>query len=95
MPDSTRIGPDEWKVRCEVFDHLKPFALHLQFQKPVAIGDKVRQSHGFLAQIVAARFDTRQIEDLVDQVQQVVSAFKDVAGWSYCRAPKSIVRPRQ
>ena len=46
----------------------------------MAVGNDVHQRHRFLVQFVAAGLDPRQIENLVDEIEQVNARIMDVGG---------------
>ena len=51
-----------------------------QLQQMVAVGNDMHQRHRFLVQFVAAGLDPRQIENLVDEVEQMDARIVDVGG---------------
>ncbi len=46
----------------------------------MAVRDDMHERDGFFVELVAAGFDARQIEDLVDQIQQMHAGVMDVGG---------------
>ena len=49
-----------------------------QLQQMMAVGDDIDHRHRFLVELVAAGLDARQIEDLVDEVEQMDAGIMDV-----------------
>ena len=64
----------------ELQHHLQALALGAQCQQTMAVLGDVDEPHRLLVQLVAAGLDARQVEDLVDELQEVAAAVVDVAG---------------
>ena len=45
----------------------------------MTIGDDMDQRNGLLVELIPAGFDPRQIEDLIDQIQEVYAGVMDVS----------------
>ena len=74
------VAPDP---RHALFEHLvdgDAAAGRAQFQQMMAVGHDMHQRDRFLVEFVAAGLDPRQIENLVDQVEQVDAGIMDVGG---------------
>ena len=74
------VGPDARQIAVELLDDGDVAPLGAHRQQVAAFLDHAGQRHRFLFQLVAARLDPRQVEDLVDQHQQMLAARMDVVG---------------
>ena len=74
------IGPHDGEIGGPLFHDVDSFAFGAQLQQAVALVGDVGEPHRLLVQLIAARLDAREVEDLVDEMQQMPAALQDVAG---------------
>ena len=80
LADGTLVRPELRQVRLERLDDRQALALGPEPHQTVAILDHVGERHWRLMQLVAAGLDATDIEDLVDEIEQVLTALMDVVG---------------
>src|SRR5579883_1014870 len=80
LADGALVAPDLGHALLEDFVDGDAAGGGAQLQEMMAVGHHIDQRDGFLVELVAAGLDAREVEDLVDQVQEMHAGIMDVAG---------------
>ena len=79
MAHGAWIGPDLRYIRFKFFYELQSLGVGLELDETLAVFGNVGEPDRFFVQFVAAGFNARQIENLVDDVQEMAAARIDIA----------------
>ena len=67
------------QIRLELLDDAQVLVVRLQLHQVAALLDDMQKLHRLLVELIATGLDARQVEDLVDQVEQMLAGIVHVA----------------
>ena len=79
LPHRAFVGVKPRHRALEILDDADVLVAGLELHQVAAILDDMQQHQRLLVELVAAGLDARQVEDLVDQVEQMLPGIVDVA----------------